>query len=168
MERIGNIDYLAPEPIPQQVEPGKLEKVACWHDMLKQVYNMRELNEGGVIVWASVLGDCDNKTMLRVIKDWIKQEEKAPKPSNLLHAYKLIEKPKKAKHKYIAGEEVVACPYCKDTGYIIIIPSDKYETAIPCNCSDTDVTGNLYKALHDPEYRWQDGKFVFRGWVGDD
>lgn len=168
------LDYLAPAaPEQPTINAETLQNVANWHNTLRQIYAMKELNEAGVMAWAGVLGECDNKIMLSVIKDWIKYEDKAPKPANLLAAYRSKtgqNRQRKKTQKFIAGEETYACKYCHDTGYFRKFDYDGTEVMYPCRCDSRDLSGNLYKALHSEWFVWDDERHGFiprREWVGD-
>jgi hypothetical protein len=179
MQHIASIDINTPSKQEKRKSytPADVDKVKNWHKILRQVYPMRELDEYGYTVWTSVIGHCDNKTMLGVIKDWIVNNDKAPKPSNLLTEYKYITKPvqKIRGPQIVNGEEVYNCKYCHDFGYFRAYDGDveKHgrmadQVMYPCSCSPHE--GNLYKALHDDMWFWSDEFFGFikkTGWVGD-
>jgi hypothetical protein len=82
VESIANIDPMK-NIVPQRTakpRPEDVDKVKGWYKVLRQIYPMRELDDAGFIIWTSILGHCDNKIMLGIIRDWISNNDKAPKP----------------------------------------------------------------------------------------
>jgi hypothetical protein len=178
LESIANINPFG-KSRKAEISPGSIANVKEWHRKLRQVYAMRELDETGFAMWAAIIGHCDDDIMQRIIKDWIANNDKAPKPSNLLAEYKYITKPSQTSRgpQIINGEEVYNCRYCHDFGYFRAYDGDVKahgrladQVMYPCGCSTKDISSNLFKALHDDMWYWSDELFGFVRkieWIGD-
>ncbi len=174
---------VAPAPAEQAepfaLDPEGVKRVESYLRMIQGVYNLRPLNQEGVLAWVSVLGDCEPRLLGYVVRDWLKEENRAPKPSDLLREYQRRKRNQRQSHlapAYLGGEEAYACPYCKDKKLLLIQSGgrDLYgEVEYGCSCRCDPGSGNLRRFLSDPTFEFDGGGVygVFRrkrGWIGEE
>jgi len=148
-----------------------------WVRMIQACYNSKELTKDAVIVWAGLLGKCNDSIMTKAVKEWMAIEPKAPKPAELLALYK--QKCKRGDYAQTAnyvmaespdGEPLYRCPYCQDNGFLAFQRNepDMYGDIDywPCSCDKR--IGSLGAILADPRYWWDVKKKRFSlKWAGD-
>ena len=153
---------------------GAANKVRKWLQMLEAVYATSPVSPEGVLAWTKILGRCDEALMDDIVMDWVRNEDRHPKPAQLLRKYETaaaVLRKRQQEQKYAEnGETLFKCPYCRDTKYILAEVNDEYGTrAYPCGCSRHG--GNLAKALEDPAYEfdWDYGIFrLVNRWIGEE
>lgn len=156
-----------------QLPSGAANKVRKWLHMLEAVYGNQPITPDGILAWTRLLCKCDERIMDDVVMDWLRNEERHPKPAQLLSKYEAAmdaQRKKTFEKKYDEnGNSLYKCPFCRDTKFIIAEVRGSYGTvAYPCGCNRQG--GNLAKALEDPAYEfdWDYGVFrLVNRWIGD-